>query len=92
MLHVCIFARLSNVSHLQCPVTFLHKMIPCSQVDLKCIKPSSGGYYYPSHLPVLGEIIHHLIAVKQIIVLEQNRKLWCLFGCKDVVISRQFEI
>ena len=24
------------------------------QVDLKCITPAEGGYYYPEHLPVLG--------------------------------------
>lgn len=26
------------------------------QVDLKCITPSEGGYYYPDHLPVLGTL------------------------------------
>eukprot|EP00794_Sanderia_malayensis_P003708 gene3708-4228_t len=25
------------------------------KVDLKCIKPASGGFYYKNHLPVLGE-------------------------------------
>jgi E3 ubiquitin-protein ligase mind-bomb len=24
------------------------------KVDIKCLKPAPGGYYYPSHLPVLG--------------------------------------
>ena len=24
-------------------------------MELKCTDPSSGGYYYPEHLPVLGE-------------------------------------
>ena len=27
----------------------------CVQVDLKCKELGSGGYYYPEHLPVLGE-------------------------------------
>ena len=26
------------------------------QVDLKCITPAEGGYYYPDHLPVLGKL------------------------------------
>ena len=30
----------------------------CTQVDLKCVDPASGGYYYPDHLPILGEILH----------------------------------
>ena len=25
------------------------------QVELKCTEPTSGGYYYPEHLPLLGE-------------------------------------
>ena len=31
-----------------------------TQVDLKCVDPASGGYYYPDHLPVLGEILHYV--------------------------------
>jgi len=26
----------------------------CTQVDLRCVDPASGGYYYPDHLPILG--------------------------------------
>lgn len=26
------------------------------QVDLQCRVPGNGGYYYPDHLPVLGEL------------------------------------
>ena len=26
------------------------------QVDLKCITPAEGGYYYPDHLPVVGKL------------------------------------
>ena len=27
------------------------------QVDLQCRVPGNGGYYYPDHLPVLGELM-----------------------------------
>ena len=30
----------------------------CIQVELKCTEPTSGGYYYPEHLPLLGEHTH----------------------------------
>ena len=36
------------------------------QVDLKCITPAEGGYYYPDHLPVLGKIsifVHSLFHI-----------------------------
>ena len=26
------------------------------QVDVKCIYATSGGQYYPEHLPILGEL------------------------------------
>ena len=28
-----------------------------SKVDIKCIKPGEGQYYYPAHLPVLGKTV-----------------------------------
>jgi hypothetical protein len=26
------------------------------KVDLKCVSPTCGGYYYPDHLQLLGEM------------------------------------
>ncbi len=55
-----------STSHLGMVTIFIsehfHKVIPSlpplpslsHQVDLKCVTASCGGYYYPSHLPVLG--------------------------------------
>ena len=34
----------------------LQLLFDALQVDLKCITPAEGGYYYPDHLPVLGKL------------------------------------
>ena len=39
------------------------------QVDLKCLKPAPGGYYYPSHLPVLGEISKFCTRSKECLII-----------------------
>ena len=31
------------------------------QVELKCVDPSSGGYYYHDHLPLLGYMLHNRV-------------------------------
>ena len=38
-------------------LTLLIPPPPPSQVDVKCKELGSGGYYYPDHLPVLGELV-----------------------------------
>ena len=38
------------ISEVCCYITCI-----CPQVDLKCVEPGDGGYYYPDHLPTLGE-------------------------------------
>jgi len=39
-------------------VKTVHRVGHEGKVDLKCVDPASGGYYYPDHLPILGEILH----------------------------------
>ena len=35
----------------------------CIQVDLVCTVPGIGGFYYPEHLPVLGESSYIIVFV-----------------------------
>lgn len=45
-------------------VTFQHDHNGCAmshavQVDLRCVEGATGRWYYPEHLPVLGELQEH---------------------------------
>ena len=51
VLHMCIHS-----DNVLC-ITYIH-ICTCTciylQVDLQCVSATSGGYYYPDHLPILG--------------------------------------
>ena len=42
------------------------------QVDVKCISPGDGGYFYPEHLPVLGMCFMIIIIVVYMYAFLQN--------------------
>ena len=37
--------------------TNVYRLGHLGKVDLKCVQETSGGYYYPEHLPTLGETL-----------------------------------
>ena len=51
--HACVFVHVFHFFGYYSP----------HQVDVNCIFPSSGGYYYPDHLPMLGIIMQSYIGV-----------------------------
>ena len=44
--------------------------IPILQVDIKYTQPSTGGYYFPQHMPVLGKSVPvDAIYIQSVVIL-----------------------